>query len=155
MNSRKIGALRRVFATAPLLQVLALSAACQSKEIPPAAVTYKEEEGRRAFQDGQLLFHRQWPYQYAQANATDGSSKVAGKFDVAPLPGKDGPGVSTLGGHNFGVLLPWWDVLFGTANFEKRFDATGVRDQVEQGRDYGRGFWSQQWLGIKRLFGKA
>jgi len=60
-----------------------------------------------------------------------------------------------LGGHNFGVLLPWWDVLFGTANFEQRYDATGVRDQVEQGRDYGRGFWSQQWLGFKRLFGKA
>jgi len=75
----------------------------KSKEIPAAAVTYKEEEGRRAFQDGQLIFHRQWPYQYALANATDGSSKVAGKFQVAPLPGKDGPGVSTLGGHNFAI----------------------------------------------------
>ena len=75
----------------------------KSGEIPPAAVTYKEEEGRRAFQDGQLIFHRQWPYQYAKANATDGSSQVAGKFDVAPLPGKDGPGVSTLGGHNFAI----------------------------------------------------
>ena len=72
-------------------------------EIPPAAITYKEEEGRRAFQDGGLIFHRQWPYQYAKANATDGSSKVAGKFDVAPLPGKSGPGVSTLGGHNFAI----------------------------------------------------
>lgn len=72
-------------------------------DIPAAAATYKEEEGRRAFQDGQLIFHRQWPYQYAKANATDGSSKVAGKFDVAPLPGKDGPGVSTLGGHNFAI----------------------------------------------------
>jgi sterol desaturase/sphingolipid hydroxylase (fatty acid hydroxylase superfamily) len=61
----------------------------------------------------------------------------------------------TLGGHNFGILLPWWDMLFGTANFEKRFDPTGVRDQVEQGRDYGRGFWQQQWLGIKRLAGRA
>jgi trehalose/maltose transport system substrate-binding protein len=75
----------------------------KTKEIPDAAITYKEEDGRRAFQAGQLLFHRQWPYQYAQANATDGSSKVAGKFDVAPLPGKDGPGVSTLGGHNFAI----------------------------------------------------
>ncbi|GAB2581974.1 sterol desaturase family protein [Ramlibacter solisilvae] len=60
-----------------------------------------------------------------------------------------------LGGHNFGVLLPWWDMLFRTANFELRYDPTGVRDQVEQGRDYGRGFWAQQWLGVKRLFGKA
>lgn len=62
---------------------------------------------------------------------------------------------TVLGGHNFGVLLPWWDVLFGTANFQERYDPTGIRDQVEQNRDYGRGFWSQQWVGLKRLFGKA
>jgi sterol desaturase/sphingolipid hydroxylase (fatty acid hydroxylase superfamily) len=62
---------------------------------------------------------------------------------------------ATLGGHNFGVLFPWWDVLFRTANFEQRYDATGVRDQVEQGRNYGRGFWQQQWLGLLRLLGKA
>jgi sterol desaturase/sphingolipid hydroxylase (fatty acid hydroxylase superfamily) len=60
-----------------------------------------------------------------------------------------------LGGHNFGVLLPWWDMLFRTVNFEQRYDPTGVRDQVEQGRDYGCGFWAQQWLGLKRLFGRA
>ena len=29
--------------------------------------------------------------------------KVAGKFDVAPLPGLNGPGVSTLGGHNLAI----------------------------------------------------
>ena len=60
-----------------------------------------------------------------------------------------------LGGHNFGVLLPWWDLLFRTGNFEKRFDATGVRDQIEQGRNYGQGFLEQQWLGLKRLAGRA
>lgn len=69
--------------------------------------------------------------------------------------GHESAGKNTLGGHNFGVLLPWWDMLFGTANFELRFDPTGVRDQVEQGRDYGRGFWAQQWLGLKRLAGRA
>jgi sterol desaturase/sphingolipid hydroxylase (fatty acid hydroxylase superfamily) len=69
--------------------------------------------------------------------------------------GHETAGKNTLGGHNFGVLLPWWDMLFGTANFELRYDATGVRDQVEQGRDYGAGFWAQQWLGLKRLAGKA
>jgi sterol desaturase/sphingolipid hydroxylase (fatty acid hydroxylase superfamily) len=68
--------------------------------------------------------------------------------------GHESPG-QVLGGHNFGVLLPWWDMLFGTANFENRYDPTGVRDQVEQGRNYGRGFWEQQWLGLKRLMGRA
>jgi len=46
-------------------------------------------------------------------------------------------------------------MLFGTANFELRWDPTGVQDQVEGGRDYGSGFWSQQWLGVLRLVGKA
>ncbi len=69
--------------------------------------------------------------------------------------GHETAGAGTLGGHNFGVLLPWWDMLFGTANFENRYDPTGIRDQVEAGRDYGRGFWQQQWLGLKRLAGKA
>ena len=57
-----------------------------------------------------------------------------------------------LGGHNFSVLLPIWDVIFGTALFVDRFEATGIRDQVESGVEYGEGFWTQQWLGIKRLF---
>lgn len=69
--------------------------------------------------------------------------------------GHESQGPASRGGHNFGVLLPWWDMLFGTANFERRYDATGVRDQVEQHRNYGQGFWSQQWLGLKRLFGYA
>jgi len=74
---------------------------------------------------------------------------------LRPNAVKSTEGKVRLGGSNFGVLLPWWDMLFGTANFELRFDPTGVRDQVEQGRDYGRGFWSQQWLGLKRLAGRA
>ena len=64
-------------------------------------------------------------------------------------------GHAVLGGCNFGVLLPWWDMLFGTANFDLRYDPTGIRDQVEQGREYGQGFWSQQWRGLLRLFSRA
>jgi sterol desaturase/sphingolipid hydroxylase (fatty acid hydroxylase superfamily) len=69
--------------------------------------------------------------------------------------GHESGGRGTLGGHNFGILLPLWDLLFGTASFQNRFDATGVRDQLpeEGARDYGRGFWRQQWLGVTRLFG--
>jgi multiple sugar transport system substrate-binding protein len=70
--------------------------------IPKEAITYKEEEGRMAFQAGKLIFQRQWPYQYGLANGDEGT-KVKGKFDVAPLPGLDGPGASSLGGHNFGI----------------------------------------------------
>ncbi|RZL93556.1 MAG: fatty acid hydroxylase family protein [Variovorax sp.] len=73
--------------------------------------------------------------------------------------GHESNGRQTLGGHNFGVLLPWWDMLFRTVSFERRYDPTGIRDQVEPDargrlRDYGRGFWAQQWLGLKRMAGR-
>ncbi|MDO5286621.1 MAG: ABC transporter substrate-binding protein [Actinomycetia bacterium] len=71
--------------------------------IPQASLTWKEEESRKAFQDGKLVFHRNWAYAYALGAKTDGSSAVAGKFGVAPIPGMSGPGVSTLGGHNMGI----------------------------------------------------
>jgi multiple sugar transport system substrate-binding protein len=71
--------------------------------IPRDAITFKEEESRRAFQSGAVVFQRQWPYQYNLANADDGSSEVNGKFSVAPLPGLDGPGTSTLGGRNLAI----------------------------------------------------
>src|SRR5215213_3904517 len=71
--------------------------------IPKAAITWQEEQGRRAFQEGDLIFHRNWPYVYTTANKSDGSSQVAGKFDVTPLPGITQPGVSSLGGGNYGI----------------------------------------------------
>jgi sterol desaturase/sphingolipid hydroxylase (fatty acid hydroxylase superfamily) len=86
------------------------------------------------------------------AGPSRGAKAPSGGSEDTPVPSV---GAVKLGGHNFGVLLPWWDMLFGTANFEERYDPTGVRDQVEQGRDYGRGFWAQQWLGLKRLAGRA
>lgn len=55
-------------------------------------------------------------------------------------------------GANYGVLFPWWDMLFGSADWRSGFGPTGIDDQLT-GRDYGRGFWAQQWLGIKRLVG--
>jgi len=57
-------------------------------------------------------------------------------------------------GCNFATLFPLWDMLFGTANFAYRGTATGISDQL-QGRDYGESFLSQQWLGLKRLAGRA
>jgi sterol desaturase/sphingolipid hydroxylase (fatty acid hydroxylase superfamily) len=69
--------------------------------------------------------------------------------------GHESLGQGSLGGCNFSVLLPVWDQLFGTARFERDYALTGVRDQLPQpqgtGRNYGRGFWQQQWFGLKRM----
>jgi multiple sugar transport system substrate-binding protein len=74
----------------------------KSGMIPKEAISYKEEESRRAFEKGDLVFLRNWPYQYALSNKK-GDSKVVGKFAVAPLPGLSGPGSPTLGGHNLAI----------------------------------------------------
>ncbi|MEE1942674.1 ABC transporter substrate-binding protein [Streptomyces sp. TRM 70361] len=69
--------------------------------IPEESLGWKEEESRRAFQEGRLLFLRNWPYVHSLANGPD--SEVAGRFGAVPLPGPDGPGVSVLGGSNLAV----------------------------------------------------
>ncbi|GAB2758416.1 ABC transporter substrate-binding protein [Sinomonas atrocyanea] len=78
--------------------------AYKNGNIPQDAITYQEEQGRTAFENGKLLFLRNWPYVYNLAK-TDGSSTVKDKFGVAPLPGKDGPGASSLGGHNAAISV--------------------------------------------------
>lgn len=70
--------------------------------IPKQAVTYQEEQGRQSFEAGKLMFLRNWPYVYNLAK-TDGSSTVKDTFGIAPLPGKDGAGASTLGGHSLAI----------------------------------------------------
>ncbi|MEV1204423.1 ABC transporter substrate-binding protein [Microbispora rosea] len=67
--------------------------------IPREALTYKEEESRLAFQEGRLLFARNWPHAYGPA----AHSKLAGKFSVTRLPGLNGPGSSSLGGYNLAI----------------------------------------------------
>jgi len=66
------------------------------------------------------------------------------------VPGK--PGV--LGGCNFGVLFPWWDMLFKTAQFDEAYYPSGVRDFSPP-----NSFVQQQWLSLKMswqsLFKKA
>jgi multiple sugar transport system substrate-binding protein len=81
-----------------------LAKAYADGNIPKEAITYKEEESRQAFQDGKLLFLRNWPYVYSLMS-TEGSSAVKDKFGMAALPGKSGPGASSLGGHNLAVSV--------------------------------------------------
>ncbi|WP_322007721.1 sterol desaturase family protein [Paraburkholderia tropica] len=56
----------------------------------------------------------------------------------------------TTYGCNFGVLFPWWDMLFGSASFNRELEPTGIRDQLE-GVRYGEGFWAQQGLAFGRI----
>lgn len=100
------------------------------------------------------------------ANLRLGFGRVGSRLLVSPRfhrvhhaigIGHESRGPGSLGGCNFAVLFPVWDIAFGTADFTSRIEPTGVRDQLPEagGRDYGRGFWAQQRLGLLRLFGRG
>ena len=76
---------------------------------------------------------------------------------IEPLDEFHGQRAQAVHGVNYGVLFPIWDQLFGTADHAPGYPATGLRDQLPEhgARDYGRGFWAQQRLGLMRLWGRA
>jgi sterol desaturase/sphingolipid hydroxylase (fatty acid hydroxylase superfamily) len=53
-------------------------------------------------------------------------------------------------GCNFGVLFPWWDMMFGSASWNRETEPTGIRDQLD-GHHYGDGFIAQHWLAFVRI----
>jgi multiple sugar transport system substrate-binding protein len=69
--------------------------------IPKEALGFQETQSLNAFEAGQLMFMRNWPY--ADAILAGKGSKVIGKFGIAPLPGPDGHGASSLGGHSVAI----------------------------------------------------
>jgi multiple sugar transport system substrate-binding protein len=69
----------------------------------PGFNTAREEEGRNEFQQGNVVFMRNWPYVYSIIN-DDSESPANGNFDIAPLPTFTGQGtISALGGFNLAV----------------------------------------------------
>lgn len=64
--------------------------------ITSASTGATEEETMQAFSNEESAMAVNWPYMYEASNGTD----VEGKFDVSPIVGPDGVGVSTLGGYN-------------------------------------------------------
>ena len=69
--------------------------------IDPSSLDYEEESSGTEFLSGKLLFLNNWPFIYGQASQP--GNKLYGKVGVAPLPGLDGPGSSSLGGANLAV----------------------------------------------------
>jgi multiple sugar transport system substrate-binding protein len=71
--------------------------------VPPAVLTWQEEQTRFAFQNGQAAFMRNWPYAYTLLQDPT-HSEVAGRFAVAAMPaGPDGAPTAALGGSALAV----------------------------------------------------
>jgi multiple sugar transport system substrate-binding protein len=72
----------------------------QGGTAPKAVTTYMEEESRRAFENGNATFMRNWPYAYALGK----DSKIADNFDVGTFPGfEGGEPAGVLGGINLAI----------------------------------------------------
>ena len=70
---------------------------------PEDVLTWHEEESRFAFQNGRAIMMRNWPYAAPLLNDTT-SSRVAGRFAVAPMPAAPGGHpTATLGGAQLAI----------------------------------------------------
>ncbi|HEV8394069.1 MAG TPA: ABC transporter substrate-binding protein [Vicinamibacterales bacterium] len=70
--------------------------------VPPSVLTWQEEQTRFAFQNGQAVFMRNWPYAYGLLE--EPASTVAGRFAVAPMPAAPGGApTATLGGSALAI----------------------------------------------------
>lgn len=71
--------------------------------VPRAAMTWHEEEARLAFQSGEAVLMRNWPYAYTLMSDS-ATSKVAGRYAVAPMPaGPGGAPSAALGGQQLAI----------------------------------------------------
>lgn len=55
-------------------------------------------------------------------------------------------------GCNFAILLPIWDVLFGTLYLEKTLPPTGIQERTAEEVAARDNFWAQQKLGLVMLW---
>ncbi|MDT8436013.1 MAG: ABC transporter substrate-binding protein [Gemmatimonadota bacterium] len=70
---------------------------------PRTTLTWHEEEARFAFQNGQALLMRNWPYAVSLL-ATDPDSRVRGHFAIAPMPAAPGgEPTAALGGSQLAI----------------------------------------------------
>ena len=101
--------------------------------IPKVALTYEEESSQAAFEAGKFLFLDNWPDVYAALSVPGPLNRVYGKVGIAPLPGPDGPGSSSLGGANLAISA--FSQHQQTAlNFIKYMtDEANERQMLEQG----------------------
>jgi sterol desaturase/sphingolipid hydroxylase (fatty acid hydroxylase superfamily) len=99
----------------------------------------------------------------SHANLRSGFGRLGQRLLVSPRFHREHHGIAypnvgtgKVVSVNYAVLFPMWDMLFRTGVFDGRYGPTGIHDQLPDagGRDYGKGFIAQQWLGLKRLLAR-
>lgn len=87
----------------------------------------------------------------SHANARVSFGWLGERLLVSPRFHRAHHGVTAAGeiSVNYGAVLPWWDMLFRTADFSREFVRTG--DPTAEEELATGGFWVQQWVGARRM----
>ncbi len=91
----------------------------------------------------------------SHANARIDFGPVAGRLLISPRFHRAHHGVLAAGARscNYGAILPWWDMLFGTADFSRFYAPTG--DPTAEEALATGSYAAQQWAGLRRLAAHA
>jgi sterol desaturase/sphingolipid hydroxylase (fatty acid hydroxylase superfamily) len=87
----------------------------------------------------------------SHANVRLSFGAVGERLLISPRFHRSHHGVLAAGQRscNYGAVLPWWDMLFGTADFSRDYAATGD-PSGEEALATG-GYFQQQWAGLRRF----
>jgi len=87
----------------------------------------------------------------SHANARVSYGWLGERLLVSPRFHRAHHGVTAAGeiSVNYGAVLPWWDMIFRTADFSREFVQTG--DPTAEEELATGGYFTQQWVGAKRM----
>jgi sterol desaturase/sphingolipid hydroxylase (fatty acid hydroxylase superfamily) len=91
----------------------------------------------------------------SHANARVNFGAVGERLLVSPRFHRAHHGMLAAGQHscNYGALLPWWDMIFGTADFSRAYAETG--DPTAAPEMANGTWWQQQVAGFRRLLRRS
>jgi sterol desaturase/sphingolipid hydroxylase (fatty acid hydroxylase superfamily) len=87
----------------------------------------------------------------SHANARLSFGAIGERLLISPRFHRAHHGVQAAGQRscNYGAILPWWDMLFGTADFSREAVETG--DPGAPPAMVSGGYFAQQWAGLRRM----
>jgi sterol desaturase/sphingolipid hydroxylase (fatty acid hydroxylase superfamily) len=87
----------------------------------------------------------------SHANARLNFGWVGERLVISPRFHRTHHGVTAAGQFsvNYGAILPWWDMMFGTSEFQRHYVTTG--DPTAEEAMATGGYFAQQWAGLRRL----
>jgi sterol desaturase/sphingolipid hydroxylase (fatty acid hydroxylase superfamily) len=89
----------------------------------------------------------------SHANARVSFGRLGERLLISPRFHRAHHGLLAAGQRscNYGAVLPWWDMLFGSADFRPNYAATG--DPTGEEALASGSYLRQQWAGLRRFAG--